>query len=319
MLDLAAAQSGVLTVEQAEGLHFSRHSIARLVEQHHWSRLGRGVVWTRSLGDNEELPWLTKAWGGLLAAGDGSRLGPQLSGYLYGLIDHPPLIPDVFARDLKVSARTTGPWLLRRERPGVRASKTVDDPPRLTVEATVIDLCDVVPEDQVPGLLTRAVQRKLTDADRILRELDARSRHRHRELVRGIVGDLAEGSESPLELNYLRDVERPHGLPGGRRQKSRAGLPHVSDVGYDEWGLLLELDGRDGHVEEGAFRDRRRDNAFALRALLTLRFGWYDVTAQPCAVAWQVATVLRSRGWPGDFRRCGRCRAVTDADFTAMA
>ena len=107
-----------------------------------------------------------------------------------------------------------------------------------------------------------------------------------------------------------RRAPKAHGLPRGRRQKSRAGLSHVSDVGYDEWALLLELDGRDGHIEEGAFRDRRRDDAFAVRALLTLRYGWYDVTDNPCAVAWQVATVLRPRGWPGDLRRCGRCRAL---------
>jgi hypothetical protein len=188
LLTLAAEQGGVLTLEQAVGLGFNRHSVARMLEQGHWTRVARGIVWTHRLGAQQEPPWLAR-----------------------------------------------------------------------------------------------------------------------------------EGAESPLELTYLRDVERPHGLPRGRRQKSRLGLRYVSDVGYDEWALLLELDGRDGHAEEGRFRDRRRDNAFALRALLTLRYGWYDVTDKPCAVAWQVATVLRARGWLGDFRRCGRCRALSDVDFAALA
>jgi hypothetical protein len=318
LLALAAAQSGVLTLEQAEGLGLSRWSVSRILAQGQWTRLARGVLWTRPLGVGEEIPWLVQAWGGVLAAGDGSRLGPRSSGYLHGLIDEAPRMPDVFARGRSVSARTEGPWLLRREQVGVRSAKTVGNPPRLGVEATVVDLCDGVTASQLPGLLTRAVQRRLTTGERIVDELALRARHRHRALIRDILSEVADGAESPLELAYLRDVERAHGLPRGRRQKSRVGLAHVSDVGYDDWALLLELDGRDGHVEEGAFRDRRRDNAFAVRALLTLRYGWYDVTDNPCAVAWQVATVLRSRGWPGEFRRCGRCRTLAETDFRAM-
>ena len=317
LLELAALQGGVLTLEQAEGLGSSRWCVARLLAQGQWTRLARAVVWTRPLRADEEVPWLARAWGGLLAAGDGSRLGPRSSGHLHGLVEAPTR-PDVYTRNRSVSARTEGPWLLRREQPGVRSARTVGSPPRLTVEATVIDLCDAATAGQVPGLLTRAVQRRLTTAERIVDELGLRARHRHRALVRGILSDVGDGSESPLELAYLRDVERAHGLPRGHRQQSRAGLAHVSDVGYDEWALLLELDGRDGHIEEGAFRDRRRDNAFAVRALLTLRYGWYDVTDNPCAVAWQVASVLRTRGWTGDLRRCGRCRALTEADFVAI-
>jgi hypothetical protein len=52
--------------------------------------------------------------------------------------------------------------------------------------------------------------------------------------------------------------------------------------------------------------------------VLTLRYGWYDVTDNPCAVAWQVATVLRSCGWPVEFRWCGRCRTLAETDFRAM-
>lgn len=318
LLDLAAAQAGVLSIDQAARQGFSRHCVARLVEQGHWTRIARGVVWTLPPHIDQDLPWLARAWGGLLAAGDGSRLGPRSSGHLHGLLDDAPAKPDVFTRDRAVSGRTDGPWLLRREQPGARSARTIGSPPRLTVEATVVDLCDGAIASDVPGLLTRAVQRRLTVSGRILGELELRARHRHRRLVRDILGDVGEGAESPLELAYLRDVERAHGLPRGRRQKSRAGLSHVSDVGYDEWALLAELDGRDGHVEEGRFRDRRRDNAFALRSLLTLRFGWHDVTDNPCAVAWQVATVLRARGWPGELRRCGRCRALSDADFVAL-
>jgi hypothetical protein len=53
-------------------------------------------------------------------------------------------------------------------------------------------------------------------------------------------------------------------------------------------------------------RDMRRDNAGAEEGVLTLRYGYADLTERPCQVAAQVAQVLRSRGWPGTMRKC-RC------------
>lgn len=317
LLALAGEQAGVLSASQTAAFGLTRHSVARLLDQGHWTRLSRGVVWTQPLRPAEQVPWLARAWGGILVGGPGARLGPLSSGFLHGLTDQPPH-PDVFVGRPTQSAQCAGPWTLRREQAGVRSARALGSPPRLSVEATVIDLCDIGERPEVVGLLTSAVQRRLTTGERLLDELDSRKRHRHRLLICGILGDVDEGAESPLELGYLRDVERPHGLPTGRRQRSRAGLRHVTDVGYDEWALLVELDGRDGHVERGRFRDRRRDNAFAVRSLLTLRYGWFDVTSNPCAVAWQVATVLRQRGWRGDVRRCGRCRALSETDLDAL-
>jgi hypothetical protein len=128
----------------------------------------------------------------------------------------------------------------------------------------------------------------------------------------GMLADVAEGAESPLELRYLRTVERPHGLPRGERQNSRAGLRYTRDVLYGEFGLLMELDGRDGHSDVGRFRDMNRENRHALRDELTLLFGWFDVTARACSVALQVFTVLNRRGYENPFRRCLTCLRVPE-------
>jgi very-short-patch-repair endonuclease len=111
-----------------------------------------------------------------------------------------------------------------------------------------------------------------------------------------------------LELRYLRDVERPHRLPAGRRQRGVAGT--WQDVWYEEFTTVVELDGRLGHAEaQGGWRDMARDNAAAVRSEVTLRYGWADVTTRPCEVAAQVAEVLRNRGWPRTPRKCGdSCR-----------
>jgi hypothetical protein len=185
------------------------------------------------------------------------------------------------------------------------------------VEDTVLELAAGASPREVVHLVTRAVQLRRTRASRLATALADRPRHPQRRLMHDLLGDVAAGAESPLELTYLRDVERAHDLPEGHRQRSRRGLPYLSDVGYDEWSLLVELDGRLGHEGEGRFRDMDRDNRFALAALLTLRYGWVDVLDRPCEVAAQVAAVLIRHGWPGLPNRCPRCRGAADSDLWA--
>jgi hypothetical protein len=54
--------------------------------------------------------------------------------------------------------------------------------------------------------------------------------------------------------------------------------------------------------------DNRRDNAAAARGVITLRYGWADVTERGCETAFEVGETLSRRGWPGPLRRCRRCR-----------
>ena len=121
----------------------------------------------------------------------------------------------------------------------------------------------------------------------------------------GLLTDVADGVESPLELRYLREVERPHGLPRGKRQHRARGT--ARDVYYSEFATVVELDGRIGHEGAGVLRDMRRDNRSALFGEATLRYGWADVTERPCLVAAEVAAVLSRRGWTDVPRLCSRC------------
>lgn len=105
----------------------------------------------------------------------------------------------------------------------------------------------------------------------------------HRQLMLDLLTDVAAGAESALEVSYLRDVERAHGLPRVRRQLQRLGLPCHCDVGYDEFQTLVELDGRNGYVGSGRFRDMLRGNTFAAALWLALRMAglmWSIVPAR---------------------------------------
>jgi very-short-patch-repair endonuclease len=129
---------------------------------------------------------------------------------------------------------------------------------------------------------------------------------RHRALLLEVLADVEAGATTPLEQRALRRVFGAHGL-GVRLQYRPGGGNRIVDAAIVEFGILIELDGRVGHVEEGAFRDRVRDNAHVLDGWITLRFGWFDIIADPCAVAAQIAALMRQRGWSGALRRCPDC------------
>lgn len=309
LLRLAAAQADVVTREQAIGLGLSRHTLLRLVDQGRWQRLAPGLFATHT----GTVGWDGLAWGGTLLGGTGARLGRTAAAFAGGLVDEAPdpvevLVPHGSA------ARSRLSWRFVHERPGARGDRTTGSPPRTLVPDTVLDLCDGAPARQVEDWVTRAVQRRLTSPEHLRRALGRRSRHSQRLLLGELLQEVAEGAESPLELRYLRDVERRHGLPPGERQQ-RTGTPGRRDVLYREFGLLVELDGRRGHEAEGRFRDMARDNAALRERLATLRYGFGDVAGQPCFVALEVAQVLNQRGWSGSVVTCATCPAQIGADL----
>lgn len=307
LLQLARAQAQTLTLEQAAAFGFGRYAVDRMIRSGQWNRLARGLI---SLVP--EPSWLGWAWGGVLLGGDHARLGGSAAAFLHGLESQEPgLITVKVPLGRQVGARFR--WTFEREQEGVRRSGP-GEPPRLSVEDTVLDRCSGVSEGDVIGLVTHAVQTRRTTPERLRRRLAERPRVSHRKIIEQLIEDVAAGAESPLERGYLTGVERPHRLPTGRRQaRSRDG--HVRDVRYDEYGVLVELDGRVGHEGMGRFRDMNRDNLAAVSGEVTLRYGHRDVFGRPCEVTRQVAAVLIRRGWPGLPTRCVHCRAIPEDHF----
>jgi len=305
---LAASQNGVLTGAQANGCGLGRHSQQWLVATGNWLRLAPGLLLT----NNATPDWMTLAWAGVLQAGEGSRLGGVSAAYKHGLVDEPPSVIDIL-HPHGARWRNTQWWRFHQERPGTRQPQTVGGPPRTTIDDTVLDLAGTYlgSYDRHDALhwLTTAVQRRLTTADRLLAALELRKRIAGRDDLVDLLTDVGQGVQSPLEYYYARDVERAHGLPVGHRQAratSRDGS-QWRDVRYDEFRLLVELDGQAGHVGSDRFRDYRRDNDALMSGDATLRYGWRDVRLRMCACALQVAGLLASGGWTPTPTCCPRC------------
>jgi very-short-patch-repair endonuclease len=177
-------------------------------------------------------------------------------------------------------------------------------PPRRTAADAVLDIVGITRSlDQAAAVIAEACQSGRVGPADILTSLADRPRLRHRRSLRPILTDVAAGSHSLLELRYLRDVERRHGLPTGLRQ--RAMDNEFTDVFYVGFELVVELDGRLHLAPRQRWRDLDRDNRATLRAEATLRYGWFDVTSRPCLAAVQVVQVLRRTQPALSARPCG--------------
>ena len=301
-LRLARLQAGVLSREQALGLGVTRRVVDRLLVDGTWARLDRAVYLVPGI----EPTWAGRVWGGILLGGPESRAAGLTAARLDLLCDDEQLPIDILTPF--GSKPRAGEWVrFRQERPGIRPVSSIAQPPRTRVADTVLDLCAVGSESTCIHWVTTAVQRNLVTPDALRRALARRRRQPHRQLLSEIIGDAASGVQSNLEHRYRHDVERAHGLPNGTRQASPPQRAEFVDVAYREFGLIVELDGRIGHL--GRHRDRRRDNANVRVGAASLRYGWFEVSGDPCGVAVEVAEMLVGRGWSGYPIRCPNCLA----------
>lgn len=307
LADVAAQQHGVLGLHQAVAAGLTQWRVGWLVRSGRWQRVHTRVYATFS----GPLPFEALVWAAILRAGRGAVASHRTAAYLDGLCDDPgPVIHLTLPADRHVRSRIDGVRLHYAHRLD-RTRHPSRVPPRTRIEETVLDLVDETrrPHD-VETWVTAACQRRRTTPERLAAALGLRKKISWRPMLESMLGDVAAGAESPLELCHLRSVERAHALPRGHRQRRVAGGRVVwVDVDYTGFRLRVELDGRVGHADEGRFRDRHRDNRATTDGHATLRYGHADVFGDPCGVAAEQARVLRDRGWTGAPRACGSgCR-----------
>jgi predicted transcriptional regulator of viral defense system len=299
---LAAHQGGVLSRQQALELGLSYEAIRQRLRTGRWQRIHPGVYacFSATIGRQSLL------WAAVLHAGRGSALSHETAAQLNGL---PGSERAVIHLSVPVDRHLwQAPGLvIHRTHRVVSATHPARVPPRTRIEETVLDLTQTSRTfDEAFGWLCRACAERLTTAQHIKDAMALRKKMRWRTDISGALSEVATGIHSPLERRYVRDVERPHGLPTAQRQAASmsAGRTEYRDHFYQDYGVAVETDGAAAHPQSARWRDIARDNAAAVTGIITLRYSWSDVTARPCDVAGQVAAVLRIRGWPGSPTRC---------------
>ena len=287
---------------QTEYAGISAAAMKNLVRAGRWHRLHRGVY----AAFTGEPPRDAVLWAAVLRAGPRSLLSHETAAETYDLMRPSKLLHVTIPQTQRLKP-VRGLVIHRSER-DLKQIRGSGLPPRTMVEETVLDLAQAAADfDDVVALLAKACQRRLTMPVLLRQSLDARPKSRWRAEIREAIGDVASGVHSPLEHRYLRNVERAHGLPAGDRQAWAVQNGHniYRDVRYRKYRVVVELDGVATHPAEKRLEDKRRDNAAAAQGLVTLRYGWSDVTKRRCQTAAEVAETLRGRGWTGQLRRCG--------------
>jgi hypothetical protein len=297
LLELAEQQCGIVTKQQAIAVGVTRTVIASHVRYGRWQRLHPGVYATFTGRPSR----LAELWAAVLSAGLGAMLSHQAAAELAGLIKRPsPLIHITVPADRRV-AYTPG-IVVHRSKRAAAARHPVKLPPQTRVEETVLDLAGAARTiDDACAWITRGLGSRLTTRDKLHQALALRRKIRWRAELKELLTPDAAGFHSVLERRYHSNVERPHGLPAAQRQARFESGRHneYRDALYEAYCTAIELDGDATHGADTKWWDVRRDNAAAVDGIMTLRYGWFDVTQTPCRVAAEVARVLASRGFTG--------------------
>src|SRR5215469_10897580 len=210
-------QDGVLDAAQASAAGMTSESLKNQVRYGRWRRLHRGVYAAFSGTPTRR----AELWAALLRAGSDAIPSHQTAAELYGLLDAPsPVIHITVPHGSNPARCGKIPGIvIHRSRSISRSRHPVLTPPRTRVEDTVLDLIECSRSfDEAYDWICRAIGRRRTTPERIREAMDARPRVRWRRDIELALGDASDGALSLLELRYVRDVERPHGLPTAKRQ-----------------------------------------------------------------------------------------------------
>jgi Transcriptional regulator, AbiEi antitoxin len=301
-LRLLEMQAGVLTRQQALAAGLTQKAIVARLRSERWQRLHAGVYATFS----GPPPRPAVLWAAVLRAGPQAVLSHETAAGLYGLLDDPGPVIHLTVPSGSPIRRPAGA-VVHYSRQLDQTRHPVLAPPRTRVEDCVLDLAATAScLDEAVSVIVRAVGRRRTTAAHIGVALARRPKMRWRTDITGALALAGDGVHSLLEYRYVTRVERPHGLPRGNRQRAvvRAGRRQYQDVSYDDYLLVVELDGQLAHPLEASWRDARRDNLNAAAGLATIRLGYVDVSEHACASAAVVSRALQLRGWPGAARPC---------------
>ncbi|GAA5124898.1 hypothetical protein GCM10023339_47170 [Alloalcanivorax gelatiniphagus] len=292
---VASGQGGVLSLAQLRHLGVTRHQVRAQVAAGRWRRVHSQVVAVH-LGP---LPVLGTLWAAVLEGGpqaylDGASalLAEGLTGFTW----------DVVRVSVPMASRA-------RAAPGLQVVRTRRHDPRVVVRSGVPrarpDVAAVHAaiwarsDKQAALLLTMPVQQRLTTAERIGQSLLAVHRDNRRRLMHATVLDLIDGVRSISEAEFAAECRR-RGLPEPTRQVVRRGKDGTSylDVCWEEWGVVVEVDGIQHTWATNVVHDALRHNAVTLDGSVVLRLPLLGLRVAADDFFAQIELALRDRGCP---------------------
>jgi very-short-patch-repair endonuclease len=151
---------------------------------------------------------------------------------------------------------------------------------------------------QAALVLTMTVQQGLATAEQLAVAALAVRRDKRRRLVHAVVLDLLGGARSLGEIDVARECRR-RGMPEPTRQVLRRDKNnrYYLDIYWDQWGLVLEVDGIQHGWVENVVDDALRQNSVTLQNARVLRLPVLGLRVAPDEFFSQVEEALRAAGW----------------------
>jgi very-short-patch-repair endonuclease len=204
---------------------------------------------------------------------------------LWGLL--PPGGPVHLTVDIRRSGRGTPGVVLHRTRELADPLRRVDGLPVTCVERALVDTWGRpggVRRTDLRAAAITAVRRRLCSPRQVLAEIERRPCLPGRASLVTLVGLLADGCQSELEIWGCVQVLRAPGMPAfvQQRRVDAGGRTWHLDAAYDEVLLAVEMDGAAYHgSRDQREKDIRRDALLATVGWQTLRFGYRRLTGDP--------------------------------------
>lgn len=294
---LAAAQSGVVSLDQLREIQITPRAAAYRAKQGDIHRVHQGTyaVGHRAIGGSGALR------AALLACDPGAVLSHGTAAALWGLRDQWPVLIDVLV-----------PCQAGRKRDGIRCRRcrypaegeiVVHGGLHCTTPArTLVDLAGILGTDSLRRAVERAAVLKRLD----LVALDAAMGNGQRRRGVAALRDIAD--EWRTEDGSVADVRSDFealvlprlvamGLPRPECNKTLqlGGDRLMVDFLWREHRLVVETDGRETHATPVAFqRDRRRDQILVAAGYRVARATWDQIHGELQAVAARIGSALES-------------------------
>jgi len=154
-------------------------------------------------------------------------------------------------------------------------------------------------DDEARLIIASTFQQRLVVLADIERVLARTPKARRRRLILRTARDCAGGSESLGELDVLALCRRG-GLPQPSRQverRDRSGRRRYLDIYFDDWNLVVEIDGAH-HMNVGQmWDDHSRQNELELSGYVVLRYPVFVVRQHPERVIAELREAMRIAGW----------------------
>ncbi len=290
---LARLRDDVLSRAELCSLELHRSDISREVAHGRWAELGRHTIAVHRGPRSERGLWRRALHEvGAHAALDGisALRAAGMTGFEEGIVVsvphgwQPRRIPGVTVHELRG-------W---RDDDVVEAACRRVRAPLAAVRAASWARSD----RRAALLLVMTAQQRIARGVDIAAQLPRFARLRRRSVIAGVLADVCDGVQALGELDFARECRR-RGLPAPSRQTVRRGLRGrvYLDVYFDEFGVIVEIEGAHHDLTLNAVDDAMRQNALTTGRDCLLRIPVMGLRIEADAFMGQVERALVARGW----------------------